>query len=119
MPYADTVEIAATTAGVAGTITTNQGARLRKINLAWTNAANADVPTVIEISWTGAPRPMRFVPNCMALFAGTPVGGGATFMSDADGVQIPLDVVMEKTDQLTITVTSTGNLTVQVGVEWD
>jgi hypothetical protein len=119
MTYSDIVSIAATTSGVTGTIATQYGAHLRKLNLAWTQAATAELPTVIELTWTGSPTPLRFVPNAISMVAGTPVGGNANLMGDSDGMQIPLDVVMAKADLLTVKVTSTGNLTVKVSVEWD
>jgi hypothetical protein len=119
MPYSDVVSIAATTSGVTGTITTQYGAHLRKINLAWTQAATGDLPQIIELTWTGSPTPLRFVPNAISMVAGTPVGGNANLMGDSDGLEIPLDVTMEKADVLTIKVTSSGNLTVKISVEWD
>lgn len=115
----DVLSIAATTAGVTGTITTQIGARLKLINIAFTQTVTADIPTIIELTWAGCPTPLRFVPNMMSIIAGTAVGGQAGLLSDSDGVQIMLDVTMEKADLLTVKVTSTGNLTVKISMEWE
>jgi hypothetical protein len=115
----DVVSIAATTAGVTGTITTKVGAVLKKINLAFTQAATAELPQIIELTWAGCPTPLRFVPNAISMVAGTPVGGQAVLLADFDGMQIPLDVVMDNADICTIKITSTGNLTVKVSLEWE
>jgi hypothetical protein len=117
--YSDLTSIAATTSGVSANITTQYNAHLRKLRLSFTQAATADLPQVIELTWAGSPSPLRFVPNAVSFVAGTPVGGQADFKADADGMIIPLDVIMDKADVCTIKITSTGNLTVKVSLEWD
>lgn len=115
----DVVSIAATTAGVTGTITTSVGARLKNIKLAWTQTVTSDIPTVVELSWAGCPSPLRFVPNAISILAGTASGGNANLMGDTVGFSIVLDVTMEKADILTVKITSSGNLTVKVSMEWE
>lgn len=115
----DIVSIAATTSGVTGTIVTQVGAKLKCIHLAFTQTVTADIPTIVELTWAGCPSPLRFVPNVISIIAGTAVGGQAGLMGDADGMQIALDVTMEKADLLTVKVTSSGNLTVKLSVEWE
>lgn len=120
MRNSDVVSIAATSSGVSGTVTTSIGAQLKKINLAFNQAAAAEIPQIIELTWAGAPQPLRFVPPIVSFVAGTPAGAGnCTLLSDGDGLEIPLDVRMEKADVLTIKITSSGNVTVKVSVEWD
>jgi hypothetical protein len=120
MPYgADVVSIAATSSGVSGTITVPSGAHLRSLSLAYVESANAgDVPTIIELSWAQSPSPLRFVPNGWGAVVGTPVTTGDVHMI-GDQMTIPLDVVVNNATTVTIKVTSTGNLTVKVGLEWD
>jgi len=116
---ADVVSIAATTSGVTGTITVPSGAHLRSLSLAYVEAANAgDVPTIIELTWAQAPTPLRFTPNGWGAVVGTAATTGDVHMI-ADQVTIPLDVVVGNATTVTIKVTSTGNLTVKIGLEWD
>ena len=116
----NTVAISATTSGVTGTIACVTGAHLRNLSLGFTESANAaDVVTIIELSWASAPTPLRFTPNEWGQAIGTPAAGGQVNIVSDENVMIPLDVVMEKDNTLTIKVTSTGNLAVKIGVEWD
>jgi len=117
---ADVVSIAATTAGVSGTITVPSGAHLRNITLACSpSAAAAEVVTVIELTWANSPTPLRFTPNMIGVAAGTAVtSGSVSILSDENGM-IPLDVVVSNATVVTIKVMSTANLTVKLGLEWD
>ena len=117
---ADVVAIAATSAGVTGTIKVPQGAHLISLSLGFTEGANgADVVTIIELTWTSAPTPLRFTPNEWAQAVGTPAAGGQVTLVADDNCLIPLDVRVEKDNLVTIKVTSTGNLATKVGLEWD
>jgi hypothetical protein len=117
---ADVVAIAATTSGVTGTIKVPQGAHLRNLSLGFTESANgADVVTIIELTWTGSPTPLRFTPNQWAQAIGTPAAGGQVTLVADENCMIPLDVRVEKDNLVTIKVTSTGNLATKIGLEWD
>ena len=117
---ANTVAIAATTGGVTGTITVAVGAHLRSLSLGFVETANtADVVTIIELTWASAPTPMRFTPNLWGVNVGTAVTGGQVTLVADEGTLIPLDVIVEKDNTVTVKVTSTGNLAVKVGLEWD
>lgn len=116
---ADVVSIAATTSGVSGTITVPSGAKLNNMTLAYVEAANAgDVPTIIELTWTNSPSPLRFVPNALAEVVGTAAAGGAMVMLPDENCLIPLNVIVVNATVVTVKVTSTGNLTVKIGLEW-
>jgi hypothetical protein len=111
--------IAATTAGISGTVTVATGARLRGINISFTGTG-ADIPQIIELTWAGSPTPLRFVPNIQSFLAGAPAGcGQLAMLSDIDGFCIPLDVVVSGTNKVTIKITSSGNVTCYVTLEWD
>jgi hypothetical protein len=113
MLYSDSVSIAATTAGVGGTITVPAGAKLIGMNLAYFSAT-AVVPTKVSITWQGSPRNFDFVPNVMSMLG---TSGGAMCMGATP--TIPLNVVVNSANTVTITITSSGNLTVQVSLMWE
>lgn len=108
----DYASIAATSSGVAGTITVPSGARFLGINLNW-NIINAIV-TIVEVTASGLPQPLRFTP-CMGAQS-TGVGAvtaiGQTPLIDLRGLS------MGSGNTLTITVTSNVNVTVVVGLMW-
>lgn len=110
--FEDQVSIAATTSGVSGTITVPLGARLVGLDLSFTGAAGA-IPVKITLSWPSSPQPLNFTPSIASVFA-TP--GGAISLMNAIG--IPLDVSVGKATTVTVTVTSTGNVTTIVGLRW-
>ena len=110
--FEDQVSIAATTSGVAGTIKVPLGAHLVGMDIGMTGAAGA-IPVKIELTWAGCPQPLKFTPNLTSVFA-TP--GGAISIMNA--IAIPLDVVVAKATEVTVTVTSTGNVTTIIGLRW-
>jgi hypothetical protein len=110
--YEDQVSIAATTSGVAGTITVPMGAHLVGLDLSFTGAAGA-IPVKISLSWTQSPQPLTFTPSLASVFA-TPAGA----ISIMNAIAIPLDVTVQKATSVTVTVTSTGNVTTIVGLRW-
>jgi hypothetical protein len=117
---ADVVSIAATTAGVTGTITVPSGAHLRNITFACApTAAVAEVITIIELTWANSPTPLRFTPNMIGVMAGTAVTSGTVSLISDENCAIPLDVVVTNATVVTIKVTSAANLTVKLGLEWD
>jgi len=117
---ADVVSIAATTAGVSGTITVPSGAHLRNMTFACNpTAAAAEVVTIIELTWANSPTPLRFTPNMIGVLAGTAVTSGSVALMSDENCAIPLDVVVSNATVVTIKVTSTANLTVKLGLEWD
>jgi hypothetical protein len=111
--YSDSVSIAATTAGVAGTVNVPTGAKLIGMNLAYFSATAA-VPTKVSIAWQGCPRNLDFVPNVMSMLG---TSGGA--MSMGATPTIPLNIVLTGANTVTVTITSSGNLTVQVSLMWE
>lgn len=115
--YSDIVSIAATSSGVAGTVTVTKGAHLKALNLAWTQNAAAALPQIVEITFAGAPTPLRFVIPALSMVAGTPVGGSASM--GQMGYQLPLDIKVTDATVVTLTLTSSGNLTVKCGLEFD
>jgi hypothetical protein len=110
--FEDQASIAATTSGVAGTINVPLGARLKGLDIAFTGAAGA-IPVLISLSWPGSPQPLNFTPSIASVFA-TP--GAAIAILRA--IAIPLDVTVDKATIVTVTVTSTGNVTTIVGLRW-
>mgnify|MGYP001602756596 CR=1 FL=1 len=108
---ADTVSIAATSAGVTGTIVVGKGARLKRLTCAYVDADGQ--PQIIELTWAGCPTPLRFVPPIAAYPIAT---SGAAI---AVAASIPLDVTVEKADTVTVKVTSNADVTTQVGLVWD
>jgi hypothetical protein len=117
---ADVVAIAATTAGVTGTITVPLGAHLRNMSIGFVESANGiDVISIIELTWASSPTPLRFTPNMFSMTNGTPATGGNIIVVPDNNMLIPLDVTVQKANTVTIKVTSTGNLAVKIGLEWD
>jgi hypothetical protein len=112
MSYSQVVSIAATTAGVAGTITVPAGAHIIALDIAFTGAAGA-IPVKFALSWPQSPQPLNFTPNLASVFA-TP-GAGISIQA---AYAIPLDVTVDKATVVTITVTSTANVTIEVGLRW-
>lgn len=112
MTYEDSVSIAATSSGVSGTITVPKGVHLIGMDIVFTGAAGA-IPTIIKLSWPSSPQPLSFTPNLQSVFA-TPGGG----ISTMNGIAIPLDVIVKDATVVTLTVTSTANVTVQIGLRW-
>lgn len=120
----DTVSIAATTAGVTGTITVPAGVKLKQLSFAYAATTNLpEVITIIELTWANAPTPLRFTPNIWGFKMGTPAGSASvSLISDEETnnpCHIPLDVIVKGSTTVTVKVTSTGNLTVKVGLEWE
>lgn len=111
--YSDTVSIAATTGGVAGTINVPTGAKLIGMNLAYFSATAA-VPTKVSINWQNSPRNFDFVPNVISM-----LGTSGAAMSMTPTPTLPLNVSVNSANAVTITVTSSGNLTVQVSLMWE
>lgn len=116
MIKSDYVSIAATTAGVTGTITTiTLGARLLGLNMAM-KTADGGIVTAIEIIGTQFPTPIKLLPsmffnmvttNCMACaVAPTPL------------INLERFGLTAKSNTITIKVTSTANETVIVGLMW-
>lgn len=125
MPYgADTVAIAATTSGVTGTIIVPAGVRLKQMTFAYApTTVLPEVITIIELTWANAPTPLRFVPNILSFKMGTPAGSASiSLISDEEAsnpCHIPLDVTVKNATTVTVKVTSTGNITVDIGLEWE
>lgn len=111
--YSDTVSIAATTAGVAGSINVPIGAKLIGMNLAYFSATGA-LPTKVNITWPNAPQPFNFMQNAISNLG---TSGGANCIAPTPS--IPLGISVANANTVTITVTSTGNLTVQVSLMWE
>lgn len=117
---ADVVAIAATSAGVTGTITVPSGAHLRNMTVGYVATVNVpDTPIIIELTWANAPTPLRFTPNAWGQLTGTSVTGGQTTMIADENMMIPLDVTVKNAVAVTVKVTSSGNLAVKIGLEWD
>ena len=113
MLYSDSVSIAATTSGVAGTIKVPTGAKLIGMNLAYFSATAA-IPTKVSITWQNSPRNLDFVQNVISMLG---TSGGA--MSFGATPTIPLNITVSTANEITITITSSGNLTVQVSLMWE
>ena len=116
---ADVVSIAATSSGVTDTITVPSGAHLRNISLSCTQVNTGAVITILELSWPQSPNPLKFVPNAWAAVIGTSVTGGQVSMMQDEKNRLPLDVIVVNATLVTIKVTTTANLTVKIGLEWD
>ena len=109
--YGQTVIIAATTLGVAGTIVAPKGARLKGLNMAF--AVVDDIPTKIEMKIPGQKTRTFAIPiSAQTQTTQASTGVHPTPLIDMD---IPIDA--EKT--ITFTVYSTGNITVRLGLMWD
>jgi len=111
--YSDTVSIAATSSGVAGTINIPISAKLVGINLAYFSATAA-IPIVVNITWPNAPQPFNFVPNVMSMLG---TSGGAMALGPTP--TIPLNISVKDATAVTITITSSGNVTVQASLMWE
>lgn len=109
--YGDVVSIAATTAGVTGTIIVTEGAHLRE--LVFCEVDDDGVLVEAELSWTSSPSPLKFVPNRAKQLTATN-GAGLAF-----GGNMPLDVIVKNATTVTIKLTSLANMTVLVGLRWD
>lgn len=113
MLYSDTASIAATTAGVSADIKVPTGAKLVGINLAYFSATAA-IPTKVSIAWQNSPRNLDFVPNVMSMLG---TSGGSMCMAPTP--TIPLNIAVVSANVVTITITSSGNLTVQASLMWE
>lgn len=112
--YSDVVSIAATTAGVSGTITVPMGARLLGLNMALV-AADPIVITSIEIKWAGLQTPIKYVPS-LTMNVGANGSGNAICKSPLiDLRKLP---AVANANSVTITVISTANQTVEIGLMW-
>lgn len=111
--FSDNVSIAATSAGVSGTITVPMGARLVGINLAATDAAAAIVLSSVGIKWTGQEE-LKYVPQIIVIGSTNGVSIGAT---KTPMIRLP-NLTVSNTNTVTITLTSTANITVVVGLMW-
>jgi hypothetical protein len=121
---ADTVAIAATSSGVTGTITVPAGVKLKQLTFAYAATTNLpEIITIIELTWANAPTPLRFTPNMWSFKMGTPAASAAiSLISDEEAnnpCHIPLDVIVKGATTVTVKVTSSGNLAVKVGLEWE
>ena len=112
MLYGDTVAIAATTAGVAGTINVPIGATLVGMNVSMTTV-DAGIIASIKISWQGAPQPLIFVPGNFAI-----LGTSGAGLQVRPTPLLPLNITVASANTVTITVTTTANETVNVGLMW-
>ena len=112
--YGQTVAIAATTSGVAGTIVVPRGARLMGINIAF--VAVDDIPTKIAVTYAGQPAPLNFV---VPLSAQTQTTQASVALFNLGQPLIDLNLVIDAEKTITFTVTSTGNITVRLGLMWD
>ena len=109
--YGQTVSIAATTVGVAGTIVAPRGAVLKGLNLAF--AVVDDIPTKIEMKIPGQKVRTYAIP----ISAQTQTTQASTAIWDTPLIDMNISMDAEKT--ITFTVTSTGNITVRLGLMWD
>ena len=112
--YSETVSIAATSAGVAGSITVPIGAVLTGINLAATDAAAAIVLTQVKITISGLPV-IAYVPSIIVIGS---TNGVSIAMCKTPMIRLPR-INVGSAQTVTITLTSTANLTVQVGLMWE
>jgi len=108
----DSVSIAATSSGVAGTITVPNGARLLGINLNWMDADGS--PQRVELSWAGSPYPLKFVPQVCT----QPQATQASVMTKETPWIDLRGLVVRNTNTVTITITSNANATVVAGLMW-
>lgn len=110
--YGQSATIAATTAGVAGTIIAPKGARLVGLNAAF--AVVDDIPKTIEMKFqNGVTRKYVF-----PISAQTQTTQAAT--ATAPTPLIPIEgIVLDSEKTITFTIVSTGNITVRLGLMWD
>lgn len=111
--YGDVVSIAATSAGVAGTITVTKGARLVGLNLAATTTTASTLISKISVKWAGQAE-VSYVPNVIQVTSTNGPGFGTCKTPLIDLHKLP--AVGNNT--VTITVTSLQNVTVEVGLIW-
>lgn len=114
MKYSDTVSIAATTAGVAGSITVPMNAILTGINLAATDAAAASVLSRVQVAIVGLPV-IAYVPSIIVIGS---TNGVSIAMCKTPMIKLPR-ISVGSAQTVVITLTSTANLTVQVGLMWE
>lgn len=112
MAGSEVVSIAATSSGVTGTIQVVEGARLIGMNLAFDDADGQ--PQIVELTWSGCPQPLRFVPSIGA----NPLATAGAAKALLQTPLIPLNVTVTKTSTVTVKVTSNANVTVEVGLMW-
>lgn len=112
--YGDTVSIAATSAGVAGNITVPMGAVLTGINLSGTNAAAAVVLKRVALAIVGLPL-IAYVPSMLAIGS---TNGVAIAMCKTPMIRLPR-ISVGSAQTVAITLTSTANMTFQVGLMWE
>lgn len=110
--YGDVVAIAATSSGVSGTITVPMGTKLIGLNLAGTATAGIVISS-IEIKWTGLQSPIKFVPNIFVL---PTTNGSAICACKSPLIDLSKLPPVANTNIVTIVVTSTGNITVEIGL---
>jgi hypothetical protein len=114
--HGDYVSIAATTAGVSGSITTVPiGAKLVGLNVSM-KTADGGIISSIEIISTGFPQPLKLMPKQI-------FGTIATNMYAISAASSPLiDLtpynLTTQSNTVTIKVTTTANETVIVGLMW-
>jgi hypothetical protein len=114
--FSDIFAVTAATAGASTTVTVPANAHLTGINLCYGETATGYVPAVIELTWTGSPQPLRFVPHAFGETIGTPSGGSYTANSD---ICIPLDVVVKNATLVTVKATTLGgNVTLKGSIRW-
>lgn len=110
--YGDYVSIAATTAGVTGTITVPDGALLADLTVNF--KGDGGIISSIELTAPNLPTPLKFVP---------PIGNSTT-ATNTIGVAvgkdliIPLGIQVRGTNTITLKVTTTANETVICGLTW-
>lgn len=115
MIYGDVVSIAATTAGVAGTITVPMNAKLLGINVAATGTTASAILSKVELTWPGLQTPIKFTPSTLMVDSTNGPGFGACETPFIDLRKLPN---VKGTNTVTITLTSTANITVKVGLMW-
>ena len=111
--YSDVASIAATTAGVSGSITVPMGARLLGLNIA--SIIGGALISSVEIKWTGLQSPIRYVPNVVTCLGANGSGVATCKSPMVDLRKLP---AVSNTNTVTVTVTTTANTTVEVGLMW-
>jgi hypothetical protein len=113
--YGDYVSIAATTAGVTGTISLPLGARILGMNVSM-KTADGNIVSSIELIGTGLPTPLKITPKMAFTTIGTNMLGLAFAPSPL--IDLQKYALTMKTGTLTIKVTTTANETVVIGIMW-
>jgi hypothetical protein len=113
--YGDVVQIAATTAGVAGDIKVSQGARLLGLNLSCTNTAIVAI-SKINVQWPGLTQPWSFVPN---IITSTTTNGISLGSCPTPLINLSKLPPVQGQNTVTVTVTTSANLTMVVGLIWE